>query len=255
MTSVPPPNYPVDKQSAVARAQPYYAAPPPTVYPGLMPTQLQPQPHVQALTHGHVQPQNPHAHVQPQTAQPHVPNHAHTPAPIPAQVNAASQYYRTPITYPPPTPVTYPRLPPVEQPQRKATEAETFTFVPTVRNQLQQIATLDEIPIPIERRNETKKVEAVKESKSDAFDFATVNTADVDSTQLKLPPKWKTARDSEGRLYYYHTKTRQSQWYPPAWESRSDEDSGDSSADDDNDVEFKKKKRKKEEKVEFDVST
>lgn len=42
--------------------------------------------------------------------------------------------------------------------------------------------------------------------------------ATVDLTKLKLPPKWKAVRDSEGRIYYYHTKTRVSQWYPPQWE-------------------------------------
>lgn len=28
------------------------------------------------------------------------------------------------------------------------------------------------------------------------------------SKELALPPNWKTARDGEGRLYYYHTVTR-----------------------------------------------
>ncbi|KAL6448907.1 hypothetical protein ACFW04_000569 [Cataglyphis niger] len=30
-----------------------------------------------------------------------------------------------------------------------------------------------------------------------------------------LPPKWKSATDSRGRTYYYHTKERISQWLPP----------------------------------------
>lgn len=34
---------------------------------------------------------------------------------------------------------------------------------------------------------------------------------------IKLPPKWKTAKDSKGRVYYYHTKERVSQWEPPQW--------------------------------------
>ena len=32
---------------------------------------------------------------------------------------------------------------------------------------------------------------------------------------VKLPPKWKSAKDAEGRTYYYHVKTRISQWEPP----------------------------------------
>lgn len=39
--------------------------------------------------------------------------------------------------------------------------------------------------------------------------------ATQDLSKLKLPPKWKAVRDAEGRVYYYHTKTRISQWYPP----------------------------------------
>lgn len=31
----------------------------------------------------------------------------------------------------------------------------------------------------------------------------------------KLPPNWKTAKDAEGNMYYYHVVTRQTQWEPP----------------------------------------
>ncbi|XP_063224912.1 histone-lysine N-methyltransferase SETD2 isoform X2 [Bacillus rossius redtenbacheri] len=33
----------------------------------------------------------------------------------------------------------------------------------------------------------------------------------------RLPPKWKSAKDSEGRVYYYHVRERVSQWEPPPW--------------------------------------
>uniref|UniRef100_A0A672KEE8 [histone H3]-lysine(36) N-trimethyltransferase n=1 Tax=Sinocyclocheilus grahami TaxID=75366 RepID=A0A672KEE8_SINGR len=33
-----------------------------------------------------------------------------------------------------------------------------------------------------------------------------------------LPPGWKVARDPEGRIYYYHIITRQTQWDPPSWD-------------------------------------
>lgn len=32
---------------------------------------------------------------------------------------------------------------------------------------------------------------------------------------VKLPPKWKCAKDKYGRPYYYHVKIRKSQWIPP----------------------------------------
>ncbi|XP_040077122.1 uncharacterized protein LOC8040733 isoform X3 [Ixodes scapularis] len=34
----------------------------------------------------------------------------------------------------------------------------------------------------------------------------------------RLPPHWKTAKDEEGNLYYYHALTRETQWDPPAWD-------------------------------------
>ncbi|CAH6777632.1 Setd2 [Phodopus roborovskii] len=39
---------------------------------------------------------------------------------------------------------------------------------------------------------------------------------------IVLPPNWKTARDPEGKIYYYHVITRQTQWDPPTWESPGD---------------------------------
>ena len=32
---------------------------------------------------------------------------------------------------------------------------------------------------------------------------------------IKLPPRWKTCKDAEGRLYFYNTKTKEAQWDPP----------------------------------------
>ncbi|XP_069873648.1 histone-lysine N-methyltransferase SETD2 [Dipodomys merriami] len=40
---------------------------------------------------------------------------------------------------------------------------------------------------------------------------------------IVLPPNWKTARDPEGKIYYYHVVTRQTQWDPPSWESPGDD--------------------------------
>uniref|UniRef100_A0A8C3DFR5 Histone-lysine N-methyltransferase SETD2 n=1 Tax=Corvus moneduloides TaxID=1196302 RepID=A0A8C3DFR5_CORMO len=42
---------------------------------------------------------------------------------------------------------------------------------------------------------------------------------------IVLPPNWKTARDPEGKIYYYHVVTRQTQWDPPTWDSPGDDTS------------------------------
>uniref|UniRef100_A0A671WMW9 [histone H3]-lysine(36) N-trimethyltransferase n=1 Tax=Sparus aurata TaxID=8175 RepID=A0A671WMW9_SPAAU len=44
---------------------------------------------------------------------------------------------------------------------------------------------------------------------------------------IVLPPNWKVARDPEGKIYYYHIVTRQTQWDPPTWEGSSDNTSVD----------------------------
>merc|ERR1711881_695309 len=45
-----------------------------------------------------------------------------------------------------------------------------------------------------------------------------------DAIIVKLPPKWKTARDSSGRVYYYHSVTRVTQWDPPTMEQEEEEE-------------------------------
>ncbi|XP_038125479.1 histone-lysine N-methyltransferase SETD2 isoform X2 [Cyprinodon tularosa] len=44
---------------------------------------------------------------------------------------------------------------------------------------------------------------------------------------IVLPPNWKVARDPEGKIYYYHIVTRQTQWDPPTWEGNADNTSVD----------------------------
>ncbi len=33
--------------------------------------------------------------------------------------------------------------------------------------------------------------------------------------RVKLPPRWRWAKDAEGRMYYYNTETKEAQWEPP----------------------------------------
>ncbi|XP_059174728.1 uncharacterized protein LOC131954909 isoform X2 [Physella acuta] len=47
----------------------------------------------------------------------------------------------------------------------------------------------------------------------------------------KLPPNWKTAKDSEGRVYYYHAFTRQTQWEMPNWDDNDDDSINDMDLD------------------------
>lgn len=42
--------------------------------------------------------------------------------------------------------------------------------------------------------------------------------------KVKLPPNWKMAHDGDGKTYYYHTVTRQTQWDPPEWDQGEHED-------------------------------
>ncbi|XP_064598536.1 LOW QUALITY PROTEIN: uncharacterized protein LOC135464899 [Liolophura sinensis] len=41
---------------------------------------------------------------------------------------------------------------------------------------------------------------------------------------VKLPPNWKTAKDPEGKVYYYHSVTKQTQWDPPSWDGGEHDD-------------------------------
>lgn len=53
---------------------------------------------------------------------------------------------------------------------------------------------------------------------------------------VRLPPRWKFARDAQGRTYYYNTVTKATQWEPPA---AADEVSGETELlEDDGDVEM-----------------
>lgn len=58
---------------------------------------------------------------------------------------------------------------------------------------------------------------------------ATVTTERVEDIILKLPSKWKMARDSEGRAYYYHSSTKAAQWEPPTEEQLAEEEEDDES--------------------------
>lgn len=70
---------------------------------------------------------------------------------------------------------------------------------------------------------------------------------------IKLPPKWRSAKDKEGRIYYYHAKTRKSQWQIPTEDSvpphlsDSDSDSEESSDDDDSTTEEEEEEKEFEE--------
>ena len=40
--------------------------------------------------------------------------------------------------------------------------------------------------------------------------------------QESLPPQWKSAKDPSGKVYYYHSITRKTQWDRPGSQDRGD---------------------------------
>ncbi|MPC76872.1 Histone-lysine N-methyltransferase SETD2 [Portunus trituberculatus] len=77
---------------------------------------------------------------------------------------------------------------------------------------------------------------------------------------VHLPPRWRVARDAAGNVYFYHVKTRVSQWEPPAMlnsalgsdsssESSSDSDSDSSSTTDSEDFSSEEEEEEEEEAV------
>ncbi len=46
---------------------------------------------------------------------------------------------------------------------------------------------------------------------------------------VRLPPRWRCAKDAQGRVYYYNTQTKEAQWDPPSGDG--DEDAEDAEAD------------------------
>ena len=39
---------------------------------------------------------------------------------------------------------------------------------------------------------------------------------------VRLPPRWRAARDTSGRVYYYHCQTKETQWEPPSQERQEE---------------------------------
>lgn len=155
-----------------------------------------------------------------------------SPAPV------TPSYYQTQVhvpSYPPPTPVSYPM---------RATASTTINDAKPIPTTCQLLAspamssnyeysglTIDDIPVPGADYAELASPAAASTSSTTSSTRASsngpvkeINPVNIDITKLKLPPKWKTARDGEGRLYYYHKETRVSQWYPPKWEDQEEEE-------------------------------
>jgi len=40
-------------------------------------------------------------------------------------------------------------------------------------------------------------------------------------SEPKMPPHWRTAKDGDGKVYFYHAITRETQWDPPSLEDTS----------------------------------
>ena len=51
---------------------------------------------------------------------------------------------------------------------------------------------------------------------------AASSAASASDIRIRLPPNWRSTRDSTGRLYYFNRKTREVSWDPPTSDSDSD---------------------------------
>ena len=50
---------------------------------------------------------------------------------------------------------------------------------------------------------------------------------DTGAVVVRVPPKWRVARDAGGRVYYYHVVTKQTSWELPGHDQMSDDAPGD----------------------------
>lgn len=93
------------------------------------------------------------------------------------------------------------------------------------------------------------------------FPAKTFKATQPEIPPIDLPPKWKSATDTRGRIYYYHVKERISQWLPPppdhigvqpdsSSSSESSEESS-SSNEDDEDIEEDNNEDQKNEELDL----
>ena len=83
---------------------------------------------------------------------------------------------------------------------------------------IRNILNVADIPLP------GKEIPLVQPTQPMASLTSSSSSSGSSEVQVKLPPNWRTARDREGRLYYYNRKTKEVSWEPPA---ESDSDSSD----------------------------
>ncbi|KAK3863179.1 hypothetical protein Pcinc_031011, partial [Petrolisthes cinctipes] len=129
------------------------------------------------------------------------------------------------------------------------------------------------IPLPGEISNNNNNNNTVIQTQMEKITVTTTLDGDEDTpppppappgpVTLQLPPRWKIARDTRGHVYFYHVKTRTSQWDPPTLDrhnqlmaellgsdSDSDTSSSDTSSSDTSDSEDFSSEEEEEEVVE-----
>lgn len=101
-------------------------------------------------------------------------------------------------------------LPPPKPVGQYSSPAQPEVSALNVVNQLQLLLNAERL----------KQAQELNNTKPETPDFSRSSTSGSNSpTRTKvpavLPPHWKTATDSEGRMYYYHAITRETSWDPP----------------------------------------
>lgn len=102
--------------------------------------------------------------------------------------------------------------------------------------QVQSVSPQGQVTMAIRHPGNTPEASSVSEVESLMLQTGVVTTSSLEmyehrdkpepSTPLpvkcnlsQLPPYWKAATDPQGKVYYYHTQTRKTQWELPRWDN------------------------------------
>lgn len=99
-----------------------------------------------------------------------------------------------------------------------------------------QVSPQEEVSLMTQHQSSTPEATSASEVESLALQTGAVTTSSLETYESRgepehhtplrvkrnpthLPPHWKSATDPQGKVYYYHTQTRETQWELPRWET------------------------------------